>query len=142
MSLLCLPSSLGSNRSTVWEEMSFEEFQDGPHGGHLGCLGCRNRTNLAFLNLHVSPMPPTKFQFNATHRSRADVVSRFSSWPPWQPSWILELNPFSNSKSPCHPNASHQVWAQSNLPSGSRHGLKTFKMATMRAIMDIGTERF
>ena len=25
----------------VWEEMSFEEFQDGSHGGHLGY---RNRT--------------------------------------------------------------------------------------------------
>ena len=80
-----------------------------------------NGTNLAVLNLHVSPMPPTKFQLNLTYCSRADAVS---SWPSWQPSWILELNQFSNSKSPCHPNASHQVWAQSDLPLGSRHGLK------------------
>ena len=95
-----------------------------PHGGHLGCW---NGTNLAVLNLHVSLMPPTKFQFIQTYRSRADVFSRFPSWPPWQPSWILERNQFSNSKSPCHPNASHQVWAQSNLPLVSRHGLKIFK---------------
>ena len=69
-------------------------------------------------------MPPIKFQLNPTYRSKADVVSRFSSWPPWRPSWILEQNQFSNSKSPCHPNASHQVWTQSDLPFGSRHGLK------------------
>ena len=74
----------------------FEEFQDGSH------LGCRNGTNLAVLNLHVSPMSPTKFQLNPTYLSRADVVSRFSSWPPWQPFWILELNQFSNSKPLCH----------------------------------------
>ena len=32
----------------VWEEMSFEEFQDGHHGGHLGYL---NGRILAILNL-------------------------------------------------------------------------------------------
>ena len=34
------------------------------------------------LCLHVPQMPPTKFQLNPTYRSRADVISRFSSWPP------------------------------------------------------------
>ena len=38
---------------------------------------CRNGTNLAVLNLHVSPVPPTKFQLNLTCRSSANVVSRF-----------------------------------------------------------------
>ena len=51
--------------------MSVEEFQEGPH---VGYLGCRNGTNLAVLNLHVSPMPPTKFQLNLTCHSRADVL--------------------------------------------------------------------
>ena len=125
MSLRCLPTSLGSIRNTVWEEMSFEEFQDGPHGSHLGCW---NGTNLAVPNLHVSLMPPNKFQLNPTYRSRADVVSRFSSWPPWRPSWILEQNQFSISKSPCHPNVSHHVCTQSDLPFVSRHGLKIFKI--------------
>ena len=133
MSHACLPSSLCSICIMIWEEMSFEEFQDGSHGGHFGC---QNGTNLAVLNLHVSPMPPTKFQLNPTYRSTANVVSRFPSWQPW----ILEWNQFSNSKSPCYPNASHQGWAQSNLPFGSRHGLKIFKMATMVTILDIGTE--
>ena len=104
LSLRCLPSSLGSFCITVWEEMPFEEFQDGPHDSHLGC---RNGTNLAVLNLLVSPVPLTKFQLNPIYCSKADVVSLFSSWPPWRPSWILKWNQFSNSKSPCHPYASH-----------------------------------
>ena len=42
----------------VWEEMSFEEFQDGHHGGHLGYL---NGRILAILNLCVTVMLPIKF---------------------------------------------------------------------------------
>ena len=47
--------------------MSFEDFQDGSH------LGYWNRTILAILNLHVVPMPPTKFQSNLTYGSGGDV---------------------------------------------------------------------
>ena len=129
MSLRCLPSSLGSIHIMVWEEMSFEEFQDGPNGGHLGCW---NGTNLAVLNLHVTPVPPTKFQLNLTYRSRANVISRYSSWPPWQQSRILEWNQFSNSKSSCYPNASNRGWAKSNLPFGKFGSVwRLFKMTTM-----------
>ena len=42
----------------VWEEMLFEEFQDGHPGGHLGFP---NGTILAILNLCVTVMPPIKF---------------------------------------------------------------------------------
>ena len=70
--------------------MSSENFQDGHHGGHLdywyGML-------LAVLNLHVTLMPPNKFQLNLT--------------------WF-----------------------------GRRCCLKNFKMTTMVAIFDSGTERF
>ena len=45
---------------------------------------------------------------------------------------------FSNSESPCHPDASRQVSAQSDLMCGRRCSLKNFKMV---AILDIGTER-
>ena len=69
--------------------------------------------------------------------SGADVVSRFSNWPPWRPSWIMEWKNFSNSKSQCHPNASHQVRAQSDLLFAGRYGLKIFKMAIVMAILDI-----
>ena len=48
---------------TVWEEMSFEEFQDGHHGGHLGY---RNGIILEIFNLCVTVMPPIKFQLNRT----------------------------------------------------------------------------
>ena len=70
------------------------------------------------------------------------MVSRFSRWPPWGPSWIAERNDFSDSESLCHSDASHQVSVQSDLQFGRRCRLKNFKMATMAAILDIGTERF
>ena len=40
----------------------------------------------------------------------------------------------------CHCDASHQVLAQSNFRFGRRCCLKYFKMATMAAILDMGTE--
>ena len=84
VSLWCLSSSFDWIPLTVWEEMSFEEFQDGRHGGHLGY---QNGMILAILNLYVTVMPPIKFQLNRTY-SLGDVVWRISRWPPWRPSWI------------------------------------------------------
>ena len=46
---------------------------------------------------------------------------------------------FTNSESPCYPDASHQVSTQPDLLFERRHGLKNFKMA---AILDIGTQQF
>ena len=66
--------------------MPFEEFQNGRRGSHLGC---QNGMNIAVLNRHVSPMALTKFQLNPTYHLKANVVSRFSSCPPWRPSWVL-----------------------------------------------------
>ena len=54
----------------VWEEMSFEEFQDGCRGGHLGY---GNGTILIILNLSVTVMPPIKFRLNLTYRLGGDV---------------------------------------------------------------------
>ena len=51
--------------------MLFEEFQDGRRGG--GHLGYRNGTILAVLKLHVTTIPPTKFQLNPTYDSGGDV---------------------------------------------------------------------
>ena len=62
----------------VWEEMSFEEFQDGRHGGHLGQW---NGTILAILNLCITVMPPIKF-------------------------WLNQTYDLSNSESLCRPDAS------------------------------------
>ena len=55
----------------VWEEKSFEEFQDGCHGGHLGY---QNGTILAILNLYITPMPLFKFWLNLTNNLGEDVV--------------------------------------------------------------------
>ena len=76
----------------------------------------------------------------STHGLGGDVLWRISRWPPWWPSWISEQNYLSNSESLCCCNASHHVLAQSHLQFGRRCRLKYFKMATMRAILEIGTE--
>ena len=51
--------------------MLFQDFQAGNHGGHLGYW---NGTNLAILNRHVTPMPPTMFGLNPINRPGIDVV--------------------------------------------------------------------
>ena len=117
--------------------MWFEDFQDGCHGGQLGY---QNRTILAIL---YCPDPSTKFPLHLTYclgahndwsfkMAEGEVVWRFSRWLTWWPSWIFEQNDFSNSKFPCCPNASHQVWAQSNFGFGSRCGFKILKMAAQK----------
>ena len=123
MSHRCLPSSFGSSRPTVWEEMLFKEFQDGRHGGHLAH---QNGTILAILNRYnaVTVMLPIKFWLNQTYSFGGEVVCRMSRW--W-PSWISEQNNFRNSDSLCHSNASHQILAQSDLWFGRRSHLKNFK---------------
>ena len=180
------PSSFDSTWLTVWEEICFEEFQDGGHLGHW------NKSILAILNFHNTPMSPIIVKLNQTYCLVADVIWRFSRWLPWWPSWISERNHFSNSKSPwcpdafhhfrsirltvreqiniedfhdgqrcclkilrwpiwlnskspCGPNASHQVWAQSDLGFSIRCGFKIFKMADQVAPgghLDSQTERF
>ena len=70
MSLQCLPSNFGSIQCTVWEEMSFDEFQDGHHDD----LGYWNGTILAILNLYVAPMLPIKFRLNLPYSLGGDVV--------------------------------------------------------------------
>ena len=68
----CNASHQVSARShIVWEEMSFEEFQDGCHSGHLVY---RNGMVLAILNLYVAPMPHIKFRLNLTNGLGGDVV--------------------------------------------------------------------
>ena len=51
--------------------MLFQDFQDGHHGRHLEYW---NGTNLAILNLQVTPMPPTKFWLNPTYCLETDTV--------------------------------------------------------------------
>ena len=121
MSPKCLPPSFNTIQLIFRKQLTFQDFQTGHHGGHLGYW---NKTNLAILNLHVTPMPPTMFGLNPTYSLIADVVWRFSKWPSWRPSWILECNIYSNSESLCCSDVSHQVSAQSDLLCGSNYCLK------------------
>ena len=77
MLLWCLPLSFGSIQLKVWEDMLFEEFQDGRLRSHPGYL---NGKILAILTLHVSLRPHTKFRLKWTYHSRRDVVWRISRW--------------------------------------------------------------
>ena len=119
--------------------MSFEDFQDGRLVGHLRY---RNGMILAILNLHVALMPTTKFGLCLNYGSRADMVSKFSRWPPRWPSWIAKWNASSNFESQCLSDDSHYVSAQSNLWFVNRCGLKNFNIAAVATILDIRTERF
>ena len=80
-------------------------------------------------------MPQIKLRLNLTYSLGGDV-------PLWRPSWLPERYDFSNSESPCHCDASHQVLAQSDLRFGRRCRLKNFKISAMAAILNIGTELF
>ena len=70
----CLPNAshqVAAKSNNIPEQMLFQDFQAGHHGDHLGYW---NRANLAIINLHVTPMPPTKFGFYLTYRLGADMV--------------------------------------------------------------------
>ena len=89
----------------------FWVIQDGPNSGHLECW------NTAVLDFHVSPISPAEFQLNPTYRSREDVVSRFSSRPPWRQSCILEWKQLAIL--PCYLNASRKDWLNPTCRSGA-----------------------
>ena len=84
-------------------------FQDGPYGGQLGFpIG----SILAFFDLPVIQMLPTKFRINWPFGSGEEVKNRFSRWLPWWPSWISDQNDFSYFLSTSDPNDSYQVSSQ------------------------------
>ena len=54
--------------------MLFQDFHAGHHDSHLGYW---NGMNLAMLNPHVTPMPPTMFGLNPTNHSGVDMFEDF-----------------------------------------------------------------
>ena len=168
-----LPTSFGSIRLIVREQITIDYFQDGNSGSHLGyyseiilailnfyvasmpptkfwfiltyyleadvvwsfsrwpswltiedsldgCHYCRlgyreKKMILRILNFFVVPMPPTKLRLNPTYHPGANEVWRFSRWPLWLQSWILEQSGFSYSESLCRSDASHKVWSEYSL---------------------------
>ena len=171
MLLQCFPSSFGSIQFTVWKEMLVWRISRW-HGSHLGYQNndfsnseplCRShqvsvQSDLWFRRCHLKIFKmatwrpswileqnnfsnseflccfyaPTKFPLNLTYGFGGNVVWRISRY----------RNDFSNSESLCHLDASHQVLAQLDFQFGKRCHLKNFKMATLAAILDTGTEWF
>ena len=106
-------------------ELTIEDLQD-------GCCGYCNKMFLAILNLHVAPMPSTKFWFNQTYHWEHMRFDDFQDGHlGGHLSQILDQTDFGNSESLCRSDASHQVWVQSILCLGRRCHLKKFKMATV-----------
>ena len=94
-------------------QVSYEEFQDGCHGTHLGYW------NWYLISMSPQRLAPTFSSIWITVLEKNDIW-RFSRQP-WWPSWISKRNDLSKSKSPCCPDAFHQVSTQSDLPFGSRY---------------------
>ena len=72
------PTKFWLNQTYHWEQIRFEDFQDGQLGSHLSWYW--KRTILAILNLYVALMPPIKFEFNLHYGWGGDVVWRNSRW--------------------------------------------------------------
>ena len=102
MSPQCLPSSFGSIRLTIREQMWFEDFQEGAVAAILD-FGTERFWQF-WISISHQRLP--SFRLNPTYGLGGDVVWRISRWPAWRPSWISERNDlaFWISKSPlCHP---------------------------------------
>ena len=178
MSRQCLPSSFGSIRLTILEQMWFEDFQDGHRGGYLGYRNKNDFGNTESL-CHSNALYKVSAQSNLPFGRRRHLknfkmatmaailnirtewfyqfwMSMFSQclqpcfdfiqlslrkqmcFEDFQDVAILDIgteqfqsdlafgsrcslkNYFSNSESACHPNASDQLSAQSDLPFRSR----------------------
>ena len=68
-------------------KLTTEELQDGCCGSHRGY---HNKMFLAILNLHVTPMPSTKFCLNLSYLAGADEFWRFQDDHLRGPSQILD----------------------------------------------------
>ena len=129
----CLPQSFSSIQLTIWEQMSFQDFQDGHHGGHPGYW---NETNLAIFNLQVTQCLQTSFgSIRLTIREQTWFEDfqdgHCGSHLRYQKGMILAiLNLYDAPMPPI-------VSTQSDLRFGRRCDLKNFNMT---AILEIGTE--
>ena len=122
----------GSIRLTIWAQILFEEFQDGPLDCHLG-------TVLTILYLHVTLMPLTKFQLNPNLEFenicglKIFKMARVTAILDIKTEWLQQISIFMLPW--CLPPSF-------GSSSGGRCGLKSFKMAIMAATLDIGADQF
>ena len=82
------PSKFESVGLLVQEKKRKIDFEDGDH------VGFPIKTILAIFDLQVTKILPTKFQVSWLFNSGDEGQSRFSRWPPWQPSWVSDKNQF------------------------------------------------
>ena len=133
-----LPMNFKSIALSVQGKKFKTDFQDGHHSRNLRFLIA---TIWAFFYLQVTLMLPTKFRVNKWSFSSEEVKkNRFSRWPP---SWISNRKDFSyfyiNMSSWCFlpifkltgPLVQENKWKE-----------KSFKMATMTAILDFLSKQF
>ena len=78
---------------------------------------------LEILNLHVAPMPPTKFWLRPTYRLASEDIKMAAMVA------ILDIGMERFSEFLYLFDASHQVSAQTDLKFGRKTGLKNFKRA-------------
>ena len=108
----CLLSSFSSIRHSVWEKMSFKEFQMAARQPSW-ILEWNDDSNSG------SPCCP-----NAYYQVSAQFNFLFGRRNCLKKSWISVHNNFSNPETPCHPKASHQFSAQSGFCFGRRCRLR------------------
>ena len=108
------------------------DFQD---DGHLGFL---IRNILAFFDLQVIPMLPTKFQVDWPFGSGEEAKNTFSRWWSWWPSWILFRKIWTIFYLESS-NAFYQASSQLAFLLRRRSEKFIFKKA---AILDFQSERF
>ena len=113
----------------IWEEMSFEEFQDGRHHGYWKGTIFSNFESLCHCDASHKVMAQSDLRFGNCRLKNFKMAA------------IPERNDLSNSESLFHCDASLQVSAQLDLRFGRSCLLKNFKMAAMAAILAIGTKR-
>ena len=88
----------------VWEEMPFEEFQDGHHAWISEWNVFSNSESLCRSNASHQVSAQSDLRFGMRCRLKNFKIAAVAA----KISWILERNDFSNFESLCHCDASHQ----------------------------------
>ena len=106
-------------------------------------LGYQNGMSLAILNLQVAPMPPIKFQLNPTYKfGRRFCFEEFQDGHygghiGYQKATVLAILKLHVTLMP-----PIKFLLKSDTGFGRRCDLRNFEMATIAAILDIGTKGF
>ena len=113
------------------------DFKNCGHGNHLGFpIGMI----LASSDIQITPILTTKFPVSWSFGPGEEVLSRFSRWCRWQPSWITDKNEVRYFLSKSRSDTSYQVSNQLTFRFRKRSSKKIFKMAAMATILSFRSE--